>query len=769
VSSTGTPGAGARRVLVVTRAVLAAWLLCAATAAALHLASWSRPPLALERAVALETDQILLQPLLLPAQGIDRLGLVFSKRGDPWPATVQVWLVDGDRPPRTPAELAQRTLLHTELRVHGDVDRELLWRPVERVQSRTGDARALLLVQRHDRRSSTLELWLQGSDAWLPETAQRLGPGSTAPPASEALPGAVALLLGGGPLRALRHAAWLGLWLLGLTAGLLLWWQRLARAQGAASTPAVTTERWADRGSALVVALAALAVAATTGRAGIAWDEQGLAAYGGFLREYYGHWFPDAVVADHNPLFNLYLYGGAMELALALLDPVLPLAPWDARHLLTGLVGVAGLLATRALARHAGGPRVALWAVLLLALLPSYSGHWLNNTKDIPFAVGFTWALVAMARCLRRLPVVEPRAALLLALVMGLTMAVRVAGVLLPGLLLLLVLAHGVPRRRGGTPSPTGRAELPSTLLGLWLPASACAVVVMLLLWPWAQQDPLRHPLRALVDFGSFATYTDRVLLAGQAYLATEVPRSYLPSYLLVKLPELHLLLLGLALALGARVAWRRRLALVDGERSWALIAAAVVLPVLGAALLRPHLYDELRQFLFVLPALCVVAAGALDAALGWAWRRSRAVTAGLAALCALLLVDVAWSTSQLAPYHYAYYNRLAGGVRGAQDRYELDYWGLCLRQAVSELEHVVAARSVAASAAQPLRVATCGERSSAETFFPSTWQWVPDVETASFVLTHRRDTCRWQRSGRSVARVERAGVVLCEVREVTP
>jgi hypothetical protein len=36
----------------------------------------------------------------------------------------------------------------------------------------------------------------------------------------------------------------------------------------------------------------------------------------------------------------------------------------------------------------------------------------------------------------------------------------------------------------------------------------------------------------------------------------------------------------------------------------------------------------------------------------------------------------------RLHPYEYIYYNRFVGGVRGAQNRFELDYWGISYREA---------------------------------------------------------------------------------------
>src|ERR1035441_1240386 len=40
----------------------------------------------------------------------------------------------------------------------------------------------------------------------------------------------------------------------------------------------------------------------------------------------------------------------------------------------------------------------------------------------------------------------------------------------------------------------------------------------------------------------------------------------------------------------------------------------------------------------------------------------------------------------RLHPYQYTAFNLLSGGVRGAQDKYMLDYWGLAFKQAADEL-----------------------------------------------------------------------------------
>ena len=84
----------------------------------------------------------------------------------------------------------------------------------------------------------------------------------------------------------------------------------------------------------------------------------------------------------------------------------------------------------------------------------------------------------------------------------------------------------------------TGR----QTALNLW-PVLPTAFVVMLVWWPWAQQNPIGHPLEALVEFSHFPMEFDFAFFG--TWLSTaDLPWYYIPAFLAVKLPEPMVLLL---------------------------------------------------------------------------------------------------------------------------------------------------------------------------------------------------------------------------------
>jgi hypothetical protein len=233
-------------------------------------------------------------------------------------------------------------------------------------------------------------------------------------------------------------------------------------------------------------------------------------------------------------------------------------------------------------------------------------------------------------------------------------------------------------RARGVKESAT-RFGLFAVSLALALPL---AYVVMGAVWPWAVQAPL-NPFRAIEYYSNFWEKPWRELFEGARVWIPEMPRTYVPKLCLLKLPEIFvaLALLGtaggaVAMTRGDVAPWRRA--------SFALMIAAAVLPILIAVITRPVLYNGIRHFIFILPPFAVLgglaAAHLLQRLTAYARPVAAAGAIAGAALIALTVVDFV----RIHPYQYALFNKLAGGIQGARDRYMVDYWGLGLKE-VSE------------------------------------------------------------------------------------
>jgi len=430
-----------------------------------------------------------------------------------------------------------------------------------------------------------------------------------------------------------------------------------------------------------VLALTAALAAATFRDYGLGWDDYTHSQYGALLVSLYGSGFADQRAFS---FVNLYMYGGGYDILAALAAKILPFDLFETRRLVGAMVGLLGLFATWRIGRRLGGPFAGLISLVLLTACPLYYGHMFINAKDGPFAAVTAVALLGIVRAFEEYPRAKPATIALCGIGVGLAIGARVLGgfTVLEALIPVALIVAGRARAGGLMPALN---ECGSFAVA-FIPAALLAYLVMGLVWPWSVLSPL-NPFRAVEYFSNFFEKPWRELFDGQLIPVVDMPRSYVPTLFALQLPEL-MLMLGLCGTAGALISVARSANRDSAGRRGALLAVvlAAVLPILVTVAARPAMYNGIRHFVFVLPPFAVL--GGLAAA--WIWERLRrhggaAVAAGALALVAGLaspIVDMV----RVHPYEYTDYNHLAGGVRGAQHDFMLDYWGLSLTQASRQL-----------------------------------------------------------------------------------
>jgi len=489
---------------------------------------------------------------------------------------------------------------------------------------------------------------------------------------------------------------------------------------------------------------------------GITWDEDVHNWYGVFVLDYYLSWFKDSRSLHW---LNLYNYGAAFDMTAALVNRVSPFGTYETRHLLNGLVGVLGVIGAWKLGRFMAGPRAGFFSALLLLTIPNYYGQMFNNPKDIPFAVAGIWSIYYMARIVPTLPRPSWSLVFKLGVVIGLSLGVRVGGLLFfgyAGLAGLLFCAWRAAETR----------DLLLVLRELWgaswrvlVPMLVISYAVMLVFWPWAQQSPIEHPLTAL-DYFSHVTFPFTTLFAGQYFPATDLPWEYLPTHVVLALPELTLVL-ALAAVPAAIFEQARRHAGPDRTRSlqYGVIAIATLFPIAYAVAIKAVLFDGMRHFIFVLPPLAVAAALVADHVAArltdFRWRH---LLVGMLSLYGLGHVAI---MVVLHPDQYVYYNGLVGGVDGAQSLFKTDYWGNSYAEAVKGLTNYLETEYGAEFEDHDFTVAVCGPPISADYFFPDNFVFTDDRNKADFFIAFTKDNCNNALPGKEVFRVERLGALL--------
>jgi hypothetical protein len=494
---------------------------------------------------------------------------------------------------------------------------------------------------------------------------------------------------------------------------------------------------------------------------GISNDEPVQHTYGQLLLAWYASGFTDDRAFHY---INLYLYGGLFDLIAAGLEPYVPLPLYEWRHLLSAGFGFVGLIGTWRLATRLGGEGGGVVAVLLLAVTGMYGGAMFTHTKDVPFAAAMVWSLYFITAFAGEMPAVPRwRTMLGLGVAIGCALGLRVGGVFAV-LYLAVTLGAAMLLLRD--------ARLFVRLLPRLVVAGLVALAIMAVTWPWSLLPPT-NLFKALGAFSHFS-FDLKTLINGRLLPIDQLPATYMPEYLLIKLPEVTLfgLLAGLGLAMWALVTRLRAPRTRAGLAATGLspqhlllalpLALAILVPVAVAVLTDPPLYNGIRHFLFVLPPVTVLASLGLVGAFHALSRQTRLAGAAfaLAALGLFLFnASVLW---RLHPYEYVAYNQLVGGTPGAWGRFEGDYWSSSLREAALALRHGTEREK---PPAHPYKVSVCAEDVQALTYLGPRFEAVEDWEDADFILTARHVGCD-AAPGLPYATVRRMGLAFASVRD---
>lgn len=497
-----------------------------------------------------------------------------------------------------------------------------------------------------------------------------------------------------------------------------------------------SVERTCDDLAMLVLAAVAVIAGLTFRDYGLGWDDYTHAEYADLLLRMFGSGFKDTAALS---FANLYMYGGGFDMVAALLHKFIPLELFETRRLVGAIVGVIGLAVTWRLGRRVGGPLAGLASLLLLALCPIFYGHMFMNPKDAPFAVAMIILMLGLVRLAEEYPRPSPRTVLIVGLGAGLSLGCRILG----GLALIYAVLGFIPllleelRNEGLRESVRRFAHVVYVLL----PGLVLGYLVMGLIWPWSIMEP-GNPFDALTYFSHFFEKPWKEMFDGAIVSVPDMPWSYLPTLFALQLPEVMLVLTAGAVFTTFAMLPRRG---VPARRKTILLmlTLAATLPLVIAMVKRPALYNGIRHFVFVIPPMAVLG----GVAFAWAMERLRAnhrtwQPVVLATFCFGLALSLA-EMIRLHPYQYTHFNHIAGTVRGADDRFMLDYWGLALKQASDELREQLVERQEVPPSNRKWKVAVCGPQRPAQVALGPDFTIGWDSNAADFAMTLGEFYCK--------------------------
>lgn len=508
--------------------------------------------------------------------------------------------------------------------------------------------------------------------------------------------------------------------------------------------------------SYVLFAALAIFILLTFKQYGISNDEQVQHVYGQLLLKFYSSGFSDQSAFMYK---NLYLYGGFFDLIAAILEKILPLWVWDIRHLLSAAFGFAGMIAVYKSTRELSDERSAFLAVLTLCLTGAWTGAMFTHTKDVSFGACMAWALYYTIVISRYLPRVPLHLSIKLGVATGLALGLRIGGAFSVIYIILLVLIAGL------LSTGTLKHKLSyywQSILSL-LPAGVVTFCLMAIFWPWAVMG-VGHIFIAAKSFSHFA-FNMNTIVDGEFFSIGNVPRTYLFQYLSVRLPEVFLL--GLLSAIVILIIKIKKIRPAN-HLPYISVAIAIMIPLLFVLYDRPALYNGVRHFTFIIPALSIAAGIGLSKVFDILapYKKLRLV---FIAFFILLTSNTIFTLYALQPYQYVYYNRFAGeNFNNDKHDWEGDYWSSSLIEATKLLQNYIDAEQMKLTRSQKkiYSVAICAEPFQGRAYLDKRFIITQDWVVADFYISNTNMNCDKVLKGKIIGTIERLGTPLAIVKD---
>lgn len=414
--------------------------------------------------------------------------------------------------------------------------------------------------------------------------------------------------------------------------------------------------------------------------AGNSGDEDGFQIpQGNYVLEWYKTFGEDSTNLTFS---NLKYYGSSFDVVMAFVNQTFQISDvHTSRHIANALFGWLCLVFVGLIAYRIAGWRAGVMALILLFLSPRFLGHAFNNPKDIPFAASIVMAVFFMLQFFRQFPKVKKTTVVFLTLSIALSISVRIGGLILFGFFglfgLLFFMQEVFQYRKEQRKITLKRAvefkfkTVFKRLFFYGIGICAGGYFLGLILWPYALQAPIKHPMEAFTEMAKFAVSL-RQNFEGSLVWSDLLPWYYTPKYIFITIPLAVLIGLLLYLFAGALKKENRFTTFV--------VYFACVFPIFWLVYSHANVYGGWRHSLFAYPFMTIAAGLGFNALVDVV--KQKYLKIAFLLLPVILLIPEAFFIAKNHPYEYTYFNTLAGGVNGAYGNYELDYYYHSTREA---------------------------------------------------------------------------------------
>lgn len=308
----------------------------------------------------------------------------------------------------------------------------------------------------------------------------------------------------------------------------------------------------------------------------------------------------------------------------------------------------------------------AIFSSLALALLPRFIGDSQNNLKDTPLMTFFSITLLFFFFAVKKNNLFLYALA---GIFLGLTYVIKINALIILPIIWIWYFTN----------NKLSFKEIKRTTTGFCLSIST-AFITILASWPYYRYDPIARFLETYSTFKNHE-WNEYVLYLGQHYRGHDIPWHYPFVMFGVTTPIFYLILIVLGVCLVFySIFYNTRY-----KSSLVFVLIWIMLPPLTQAVSGAPMYDGIRHYLTILPPLALL--------MGFtAWylgrfleqtisRHKKLVLILYFLIISLNYINILWINIRFHPYEIVYFNELTRGVKGAKEKFDLDYWGQSLKE----------------------------------------------------------------------------------------
>lgn len=353
----------------------------------------------------------------------------------------------------------------------------------------------------------------------------------------------------------------------------------------------------------------------------------------------------------------------------------------------------------------------AMAAPALLAITPEILGHIPANSKDIPFASLYLLGILAIYyfQSSKANKYVE---ILLLGIIFGVVQSQRTVGLTLFFTYAVFDFIRLKPRKLSDAVEPIFK----------YIIVFIVSLFTWILCLPFLGANFYANFKEILVNAAGYQEWDHEIIYFGKYLYKDQRPWHYLYVYMWIKLPLITIF--TLAVTPFALLVKKTK---VETKSPVILLLFLFAINSLLYLAIHPVIYNAIRHFIYMVVIATLVSAFFLIKMISEIKPKNRLYI--YIPLTTYTLFTV-FRIFNLHPYEYIYYNELIGGIGGAKDKFDIEYWGAAYKEAT---EYVL--REIDANKLKNIRVYSCDNQFAVVYYSKFRFELVGRSRDADFVI----------------------------------